>query len=137
VTEIFLNLLGFLIGITLRTYLSFRAAIVRLYVHFFVQSSSTAKCPCCGIREKHKMQWSEMLVKLMHVCARCHAMWAESPLVEAAKWKTSLQIEEAEPDADGAKLSTVQHAQREPQVVKDVQLTGNNRPIVMRMTQRG
>jgi len=137
VTEIFLNILGFVIGTVLRSYLSLRALFVRLYVHFFVQSSSSAKCPCCGIREEHKMQWSEMLQKLLHVCTRCRAMWAESPLVEAAKWKTSLEVEEPEPDADGAKLSTVQHAQREPQVVNEVKLTGKHLPIVMRMANRG
>jgi hypothetical protein len=137
VTEIFLNILGFLIGITFRAYRSLRANCVRLYVHFFVQSSSTAKCPCCGVRAEHKMQWAEVLEKLMHVCARCHAAWAESPLVDAAKWKTQLEVAEGQPDADGNKNTTVMHAQREPKVVNEVKLTGNNKPIVMRMAQRG
>jgi hypothetical protein len=104
---------------------------LRLYVHYFVQADSRAKCPSCGIREKHELRWVDPYERLFHVCGRCHAAWAEAAIVDARSWKVKLDIVEDETaNPDGSVTSTVQHAQREPIIVHDAKLTGKNRPVL-------
>lgn len=110
---------------------------LRLYVYLLVQANSRAKCPCCGVREKHKMQFGVGLRKLVHFCARCGANWAEEPMVSADRWAMTLpqDLEDGIVDKDGVRTTTVQHAQRNP--VISYQPAGSNKPIIYKPSAGG
>lgn len=110
-----------------------KATILRLYVLHFVQSDSKAKCPACGIRAEHDVRWSDVASALIHVCKRCFAVWSEQPLVDAAQWRTQLVASSDDTSPDGTRTTTVQHAQREPQL--SYTPTGKDRPIVLRLRE--
>lgn len=61
--------------------------LAKLRVHYFVEVSSKAKCPACGIREKHQIIWSDIYQAVMHECARCKAHWGERPIATLEAWK--------------------------------------------------
>ena len=61
--------------------------LIRRHVHYFVQVSGNAKCPACGIRKKHKVEWAEAYERVMHACSRCSAHWAESPVASIDLWR--------------------------------------------------
>ena len=61
--------------------------LVRLRVHYLVEVSESAKCPACGIRQKHKIQWVDDYQSVMHECARCKAHWGEKPVAKLEAWK--------------------------------------------------
>lgn len=132
----FLLVLVFFVRLVARFWNSSRmlwAWLLRIYVHYCVQASTEAKCPCCGVRETHQIRWSDALGILVHVCTRCRAVFSESPLVAADKWRVNLVIEEepeSKSNADGTHTTTVIHAQREPVIVKDPRAA---KPPVMRM----
>jgi hypothetical protein len=108
-----------------------RTWLLRLYVHYFVQADSRAKCPGGGIRAKHDLRWVEIYEKVVHVCGRCHVAWADAPIVDARRWKLQLDVVEDETaNPDGTTTSSVQHAQREPIIVNEAQLTGRKRPLL-------
>lgn len=87
--------------------------LTKLYVRYFVQSDSHAKCPACGIRKKHDVHWNEALRMVLHTCARCGANWGEQPIVQADLWSPNPQ-EQREPE----RQTTIMHAQREPKVIR-------------------
>jgi len=111
------------------------ALLLRLYVHFMVQANSKAKCPACGIRAEHEVRWSDVASALIHVCKRCVAVWSEQPMVNVAQWRTQLTVvsdeEGSAKTADGTRTTTVQHAQREPQL--SYIPTHKDRPVVLQM----
>jgi len=51
-----------------------------------IKVSNSLKCPACGIRQEHKMTFSETYQALIHQCARCSAEFASPPVVAAEKW---------------------------------------------------
>ena len=59
---------------------------LRLYVHFFVRASLKEKCPACGHRAKHGIEWQREVQALFHECAVCHAFWKEPPILNAQSW---------------------------------------------------
>ncbi len=104
---------------------------VRLWVYYTLQANGRAKCPCCGTRTKHRVQYSDALGVLVHNCARCSAYWSEACMVDPTKWRIAAVLEDAEQvDADGTRTTTVQSAQRVPVVVTDYKPTGKSRPVV-------
>ncbi len=108
--------------------------LLRLYLFYFVQANSKAKCPACGVRAEHDVRWSDAAAHLVHVCKRCLAVWAEEPCVQYSRWRTTLQADVDGGDVvaqDGTRTTTVQHAQREPQI--SYVPTGKDKPIVLRM----
>lgn len=114
--------------------------IMRWYVHRYVHISSKAKCPACGVLAKHDVRWSPLHSAVLHVCARCQAPWTEQPLVQAEHWRCDVIVQEDDgstQDADGTITTTVQTAQREPQISKDVRPTGRNVPMIVRMKRGG
>jgi len=114
--------------------------VLRAYIHYCVQSNSRAKCPACGIRAEHGVRWGESVGALVHVCKRCFAVWTEQPMVDASKWRTTLvadELGEGTSNEDGTRTTTIQHAQREPQVVRDIKPTGKDQPVVFRFQQPG
>lgn len=60
--------------------------LLRLRIHYFAQVSEKAKCPACGVRAQHKIQWADMYQAVMHECGRCKAHWGEKPLVKLEAW---------------------------------------------------
>lgn len=60
--------------------------LLRLRIHYLAQVSETAKCPACGVRAKHKIQWADVYQAVMHECGRCKAHWGEKPLVKLEAW---------------------------------------------------
>ena len=108
---------------------------VRFYIFYFVQSDSKAKCPGCGIRAQHDIRWSNDVSALIHVCKRCFAVWSEQPVTAVEAWRTQLAASNEDVDVvdkDGNRHTTVQHAQREPQL--SYTPTNKDRPIVLRLS---
>jgi hypothetical protein len=48
--------------------------------------SDKLKCPACGIRQAHKMSYSETYMALLHICSRCNAEFASPTIVDPSKW---------------------------------------------------
>jgi hypothetical protein len=46
-----------------------------------------AKCPACGTVKKHKIEWHPSYLRIMHICAICHATWGSNPVVPATAWR--------------------------------------------------
>ena len=78
-------------------------SFIRLKVHYFIEVSESAKCPACGIRKKHNIEWSEDYEKVMHSCARCKARWAESPVAGIDLWRVKTVMEAPKQETIGKK----------------------------------
>lgn len=110
---------------------------LRLYVYLFVQASAKAKCPACGIRAAHDVRWNPEAQQLVHLCKRCFAAWMEQPMVKADVWSSKITVlneDGSVTEPDGTRTTTVQHAQRLPQLVKQVKMTGHDKPVVIQIT---
>lgn len=92
--------------------MNFAELLRKLIIHLFVKANSCAKCPACGIRKIHSVKWSTLHQQLLHTCDRCEAVWGEAPMVKADLWAGPAVQPETE------KVTTITHAQREPQIVK-------------------
>jgi len=49
--------------------------------------SSHSKCPSCGTRQEHKIQFSRGYNKVIHQCPRCSAEWGEDPVLPVERWQ--------------------------------------------------
>lgn len=71
-------------------------AIGRRILRHRAKVSLRAKCPACGFAVKHPVWWNATGAAIVHQCAVCNAVWAESPVVEAASWNFMASLEEEE-----------------------------------------
>jgi len=46
-----------------------------------------AKCPACGHRQDHKLEYNPQYECIIHTCSRCFAEWGQAPVVSASRWK--------------------------------------------------
>lgn len=66
------------------------------FIYFFAQANQSAKCPACGIRALHELQFHPLAQQLVHGCKRCHATWAEPALVDPNLWHTVPKVQPQE-----------------------------------------
>jgi len=59
-------------------------------IHYFVKISTKAKCPACGIRKEHSVKWSPEYERVIHICSRCEAAFAESPIASIDLWRVKV-----------------------------------------------
>jgi hypothetical protein len=55
--------------------------------------SDTAKCPACGIRQKHSIQFAEDYACVLHTCGLCKAEWGSNTILPYDKWKVEREVE--------------------------------------------
>jgi hypothetical protein len=66
----------------------FIIAYTILYIRVFRDKriSDQMKCPACGCRKKHKIQFLVALRAVVHRCELCTAEWSVDPVIPADKW---------------------------------------------------
>lgn len=66
--------------------------VATYYILFWVRTfgdkriSPRAKCPSCGCRKKHKIQFSRVYNAILHQCVQCGAEWGVDPIYPVGKW---------------------------------------------------
>jgi C4-type Zn-finger protein len=91
---------------------AFRTILAALYMHYFVRSDKRAKCPACGYRKKHAVQFIPVARQILHTCVYCKAEWMENPMIPAEKWMPG-RVSIAQEKQAAAQESV----SREPQVI--------------------
>ena len=66
-----------------------------------------AKCPSCGVKQKHPIKFVDALGKVLHNCQRCSACWAEDPIAAFSGWKIESLPSEPELSRPAADRVTV------------------------------
>ena len=95
--------------------------LIRLIIYYRVEISHKAKCPACGRRDWHKLEWVPHFEKVMHRHTKrtirhwlfwkhevgCDAIWGENPVAAAELWRVITPIQGA---PEGALPSVVERA---------------------------
>ena len=76
-----------------------RMAIVSYYwawIHTFGDKKirPDAKCPACGVRKLHKIQYSEVYHSVLHRCEQCSAEWGTEPIYPFEKWQIARRLDQ-------------------------------------------
>lgn len=73
--------------------------INRLWIYYFVKVNRHAKCPACGRRDVHKIEWSPVYEHVMHQHntpeVGCGAIWGEKPLLSIELWRVTTPLGQA------------------------------------------
>lgn len=62
----------------------------QLYIHYRVRCNLKRKCPACGHRVLHKIQWSPAHKHILHTCPVCGAVSPELPVFKATAWEVGV-----------------------------------------------
>jgi len=77
---------------------------LRWYAYTFLdrQVNPRAKCPSCGIKQGHVIQYSRDYEAVIHVCGQCKAEWAEPTVLPVERWRIKQSVENnAEQEVNG------------------------------------
>lgn len=68
--------------------------IVKAYLRLFTDKkiSRRQKCPSCGVRKKHRIEWSNLYECVMHYCPDCKAEYGTKPVQDISTWRVSTRM---------------------------------------------
>lgn len=112
---------------TLRLFAEWLAAV---YVHYFVETDTREKCPCCGRRQLHPMRYDTESKRLLHMCKTLHAgekqtfgcgaVWGTDTLVPAERWEATVKStdEQGRPTLTQPEAKFHSTVSREPTIIR-------------------